>query len=561
MIPDWKLAELIELIRIRYPDWRNFDYSPFVSEEITYKRQASAEAQQLLSQTALDTLLATGDYAEIIRRLDEISSLNQLLWRVVPSSGDTAVLHHPDLDHPSFCTQIRNLLYGDRPPPERLQTFSQYLREHDLPNKWPFATYYLFLCHPETELLIKPRTARWLLKFMWPEETISPQTKLLMTLQPSAASYTMIMTQVYRLRDVLVAYGAHDMIDMHTFITICEQESRQHTGRLDMRGQIDLDVPPSNPMHPVSSVLYDATTATAVLRETGHLLELPTTQAAKPAPHPAFTLDDCAQQTGWPAETLSQWIAALHRKGQAILYGPPGTGKTYLAQTMARHLAASSNGFADLVQFHPAVSYESFVQGIRPYHTPSGQLQYKLAPGRFLQFCQQAQQHTGLCVLVIDEINRANLTAVFGELMYLLEHRDATIPLAEGGALRIPANIRLIGAMNTADRAIALVDYALRRRFAFIHIPPNYDLLHHYHQKTGYNPTPLITLLHRLNRQIGDPHYHIGITYFLHSQLAETLPAIWQMEIEPYLEEYFFDQPDQVAAFRWDKIRRQLEIS
>ncbi|MEZ4590037.1 MAG: hypothetical protein R3D55_02670 [Chloroflexota bacterium] len=142
--------------------------------------------------------------------------------------------------------------------------------------------------------------------------------------------------------------------------------------------------------------------------------------------------------------------------------------------------------------------------------------------------------------------------------MVLLEYRDASIPLASGGSFQIPANVRLIGTMNTADRSIALVDHALRRRFAFIHLPPNYDVLRQFHASTAYDAEPLIKLLQRLNRQIADPHYFVGITFFLEENLRAQLPDIWQLEIEPYLEEYFFDQPDQIAAFRWPKIASQL---
>ncbi|WP_090396440.1 AAA family ATPase [Natribacillus halophilus] len=104
-------------------------------------------------------------------------------------------------------------------------------------------------------------------------------------------------------------------------------------------------------------------------------------------------------------------------------------------------------------------------------------LDYPLQEGRFLEFCQRARRKQGECVLIIDEINRANLSRVFGELMYLLEYRDQEVPLAGGGILSIPNNVRIIGTMNTADRSIALMDHALRRRFAFLPLRPNYEIL------------------------------------------------------------------------------------
>jgi 5-methylcytosine-specific restriction protein B len=274
---------------------------------------------------------------------------------------------------------------------------------------------------------------------------------------------------------------------------------------------------------------------------------------------PEYPLPQLAADTGFEETDLARWVRAIERKGQAIFYGPPGTGKTFIAEKLAQHLVGGGDGFVELVQFHPAYAYEDFIQGIRP-ETGGGHLNYEMVPGRFREFCRRAEQRQGTCVLIIDEINRANLARVFGELMYLLEYRDREIPLAGGGALTIPANVRLIGAMNTADRSIALVDHALRRRFAFLALYPNYDLLRRYHRRehTDFPVEGLITVIQRLNRKIGDPHYQVGLTYFLRSDLAGQLEDIWRMEILPYLEEYFFDRPDQVEAFRWEKIAGEI---
>jgi membrane-associated protease RseP (regulator of RpoE activity) len=124
----------------------------------------------------------------------------------------------------------------------------------------------------------------------------------------------------------------------------------------------------------------------------------------------------------------------------------------------------------------------------------------------------------------------------------------------------IPENVRIIGTMNTADRSIALVDHALRRRFAFIEIRPNYDVLRRYHEKkkSGFQLDGLIETLKRLNHAIANKHYEVGISFFLTENLAEELEDIWQMEIEPYLEEYFYDQLGKVDEFRWDKIKKQV---
>jgi 5-methylcytosine-specific restriction protein B len=278
--------------------------------------------------------------------------------------------------------------------------------------------------------------------------------------------------------------------------------------------------------------------------------------------HPSslpYPLPQLAAETGFDEAELARWVRAIERKGQAILYGPPGTGKTFMAEKLAKHLIGGGDGFIELVQFHPAYAYEDFIQGIRP-ESQGDHLTYPLKPGRFLEFCEKAQTRQDTCVLIIDEINRANLSRVFGELMYLLEYRDREIPLAGGRFLQIPANVRLIGTMNTADRSIALVDHALRRRFAFIALYPNYELLRRYHQQqqTGFSVEGLIETLTKLNRAIGDRHYEVGVTFFLRPDLADQIEDVWRTEIEPYLEEYFFDRPEQAEAFRWDKAKAQL---
>ncbi|NMG06090.1 AAA family ATPase [Brasilonema sp. UFV-L1] len=272
---------------------------------------------------------------------------------------------------------------------------------------------------------------------------------------------------------------------------------------------------------------------------------------------PEYSLNQCALDTGIEEETLVNWLKAIERKKQAIFYGPPGTGKTYIAKKLAKYLTGGSDGFVDLVQFHPAYTYEDFVQGIRPQRI-DGELDYPLVNGRFLDFCYKACSRQHICVLIIDEINRANVARVFGELMYLLEYRDEKMPLAAGEVFSIPANVRIIGTMNTADRSIALVDHALRRRFAFIPVYPNYEILRRYHLDTTFPVQKLIQTLMTLNQAIGNPHNEVGISFFLRADLAEQIENIWQLEIEPYLEEYFFDQPSKVDQFRWNEVNKQI---
>jgi len=281
--------------------------------------------------------------------------------------------------------------------------------------------------------------------------------------------------------------------------------------------------------------------------------EAPASPTAVKAPE--YSIEAFSNETAIPVQTIQQWMRRLERKKQVILQGPPGTGKTYIADHLARLLISETFGFAETLQFHPSYSYEDFMQGIRPT-TTGGELTFERSQGRFMQFCDRAEdvQDDAPCVLIIDEINRGNLSRIFGELMYLLEYRAKAIPLAgEGRPFRIPNNVFLIGTMNTADRSIALVDHALRRRFSFIHLGPNYAVLQSQLERSGLPAQPLVGTLRALNDLIDDRNYEVGISFFLKDgeSLRESLQDVWEGEIEPYLEEFFYDQPGKLDPFRW----------
>lgn len=260
----------------------------------------------------------------------------------------------------------------------------------------------------------------------------------------------------------------------------------------------------------------------------------------------------------------------LQEKRQAILYGPPGTGKTFVARALGRLLT----GLADpppermqVVQFHPAYSYEDFIEGIQP---KSRQLEdgryvvdYPPQSGVFKQFCQRAQQlGNAPCVFIIDEINRGNIARIFGELMLLLEYRDQDVTLPYSGKrFRIPPNVYLIGTMNTADRSIAMVDFALRRRFHFFYFGADADLLARWWEGKPLPVPYLLTLYERLSQEaISDPDFAIGPSHFMDASLTEArLERIWRRSILPYLEEYYLDQRAKVDTWRWDSDRmRQI---
>lgn len=278
---------------------------------------------------------------------------------------------------------------------------------------------------------------------------------------------------------------------------------------------------------------------------------------------PEYTLEQCSEETGIDETELQRWVNNINRKGQIILQGPPGTGKTFIAKKLAEHFTRGRDGFSEIIQFHPSYSYEDFIQGIRP-RTENGQLTYDLVPGRFLEFCKKAEAYDDTCVLIIDEINRANLSNVFGELMYLLEYREEKINLAGSNEpFKVPENVRIIGTMNTADRSIALVDHALRRRFAFIKIAPNYKILKRYpeYRKINFSIDQLIQVLQDINKMINDPNYEMGISFFMIRNIEDNLQDIWEMEIEPYLEEYFYNGLDKIEQFRWNQVKIKLGLN
>lgn len=274
-----------------------------------------------------------------------------------------------------------------------------------------------------------------------------------------------------------------------------------------------------------------------------------------PALSPEYSKEDLSRDTGYDSSKIESWLQTIARKKQAVFFGPPGTGKTYIAERLARNIVSETDGFYESIQFHPSYSYEEFMQGIRPDSDEKGNLQFELKAGRFMEFCSKARVRNGPCVLIIDELNRANLSKVFGELMFLLEYRDREMALAGGHRFSIPENVRIIGTMNTADRSIALVDFALRRRFAFIELAPEYDILGAFQKKLGFDADGLIRIVKEMNARINDKHFHIGISFFMDGQLQVNLERIWTMEIEPYLEEYFFGQAAAVENFRWSKVK------
>ncbi len=305
--------------------------------------------------------------------------------------------------------------------------------------------------------------------------------------------------------------------------------------------------------------------------------------ATAPSPRAPVVTSGATTPSGvWSAGgTVAQIQDVLNRKSQVILYGPPGTGKTYWAERAAANLAALWNfgasfdhlddahqkqvvgpGADALVQFccfHPGYGYEDFIEGYRP-GLVDGALHFERHDGLFKRLCDTAAQHPNArYYLIVDEINRGDIPRIFGELLSLLDKpkrgTTALLPLS-GHALTVPTNLFLIGTMNTADRSIALLDTALRRRFGFIELLPDATVL----GGVVVEGIALGPWLAAINRQItthigrDGRSLQIGHSYFLAGgrplhDLGQ-LSRVLQEDILPLLEEYCYDE--------WESLERIL---
>jgi 5-methylcytosine-specific restriction enzyme B len=262
---------------------------------------------------------------------------------------------------------------------------------------------------------------------------------------------------------------------------------------------------------------------------------------------------------------LAKIADLLWERKQIIFYGPPGTGKTYLARELARHLA--EDGAVKLVQFHPSYTYEDFFEGFRPEPGGSGTLTFTLRAGPFRDFAEVALANPSTAyILIIDEINRANLAKVFGELYFLLEYRDQSISLqySPDKEFVLPANLFLIGTMNTADRSIARVDTAMRRRFAFVEldprIPPVQGLLSRWLADRKLPPDAAL-LLDELNTRIRDADAAIGPSYLMDERIYQRhdgLDRVWQYSIMPLLEDLFYGLRDLAEHYGLPSLRKAI---
>ena len=307
----------------------------------------------------------------------------------------------------------------------------------------------------------------------------------------------------------------------------------------------------------------------AYLKITGSPLPIPTKETPEAPPVNVYTIEDAADELFLEYDEIEKIISCWKLKKNLILQGPPGVGKSFAARKLAFALMGSATSSRmDMVQFHQSYTYEDFVQGYRP--EGSG---FALKNGRFFEFCRRAKASlSDRYVFVIDEINRGNLSKIFGELMLLIEADKRSpaweVPLVYnrgGEKFFVPDNVYILGLMNTADRSLAVVDYALRRRFSFFDLAPQFEFkkFRTELEKNGISASLLEQITQRmkdLNQEIsGDQAnlgsgFCVGHSFFCTKREPQSTEAEWyrqiiENEIAPLLKEYWFDNAEK--ASKW----------
>ncbi|MCI2898952.1 AAA family ATPase [Staphylococcus hominis] len=276
--------------------------------------------------------------------------------------------------------------------------------------------------------------------------------------------------------------------------------------------------------------------------------------------YPVYTAEQFLDDVFMNEEDYDTLVQLIRRKKNVILQGPPGVGKTYAAKRLAYSMMdVKDKERVKLVQFHQSYAYEDFVMGYRPTETG-----FELRTGAFYNFCKQAEEDSEKdYFFIIDEINRGNLSKIFGELFMLIENdkRGMEIELLYADEkFCVPDNVYIIGMMNTADRSLAILDYALRRRFAFFDMKPAFETIQFkQYQENLKNPQfeALIDAIEALNVDIREDDmlgegFVIGHSYFSNIvKVTESeLSNIIEFEIIPLLKEYWFDEPSKVDIWK-----------
>ncbi|NLS78581.1 MAG: AAA domain-containing protein [Chloroflexi bacterium] len=490
----------------------SFGQEKYIQNEYEYKRDRGQEMRESLGKDALQRLIDDRNWPEICKRASKdaftfqqgaLARWNEYGW----------VTKLEEEEQEQFCLALMDFLHGGSTFRDRFERFVAETgdifarfqkRTGWLTRKlsWPFVSYFHFM--------------------MWPEQ-----------------EYVLVKPQYLQAAAKLAGFdlGYHSAIEFDTYVRVQQfyRELWPTVQQLGGRDWID-----------VQSLIFLASTPYLPNGKNGR--------------------ERFLERTLLESRDLDELEALLSDKKQMVFYGPPGTGKTWVGQELAHYFTGSETGRVEIVQFHPSYSYEEFIEGIRPEAQKQGPPLFPVKPGVFRSFCEQARANPGSrYVMIIDEINRGNIAKIFGELMFLLEYRGKSVRLAYSGELfSIPENVYIIGTMNTADRSIALVDFALRRRFHFFRFDADSEILKRWIDRNSVSEplaSSILSFFDQVNNQIEDRDYKIGFSYFMRPGLKEEdLKRIWVYNIEPYLDEYFFDRRDEVTKLR-NKLMPDLQDS
>ena len=523
----------------------NFNDARYLEDEYYYKYNRGREMRDWLGPEALDDLIQKEDWAEVSQRVVQsfafpsgpLARWDEYQW----------VVELDDAEQRAFALALERFLHGDDPFLGRLDQFVQAVteiyrvfRESDPAHKkryrgknltWPFVSYFHFMMWPEEYVFVKPTPLKKAAKLVGFD--------LHYHSQPNGETYQRVQEFYKALWPEAQQHGARNMIDVQTLIHVAGEGFGVPEGGWD---------------------------------------------------------EEVGMRNGGTETTVACVSELLSYKSQIVLQGAPGTGKTHLALLVTAHklgvkgnshqelrralrpyqlstlLDASEglietpdaiaakvredgHGLWDIVQLHPTYSYEDFVRGMVAEPTPDGHNVTFRAVNRVFGLLaavatELAKDDVPLpVVLIIDEINRGDLSKVLGELIYALEYRDETVltPYAVDGkpGLTLPAkNLYLIGTMNTADRSIALVDYVIRRRFAFVQLGPRREVIADYYGNKALGEKAL-DLFDKVRQQFGlqfnqvytEEDMAVGHTYFLAENSGE-LAAKLAFGVAPLLREY-----------------------
>lgn len=358
---------------------------------------------------------------------------------------------------------------------------------------------------------------------------------------------------------VFVKKGMHKIIGRGVvtsdYIYDSSRDTYKHIRKVDWQNNGEWE-------HPGQAVMKTLTNISAYTDYVQKLLDLfaedtpEEVSEQKEIKYPPYSKDDFLNEVYMDEDTYNTLTELLEAKYNVILQGAPGVGKTFAAKRLAYSIMGQKDtSRVAMVQFHQSYSYEDFIQGYRP--SKEG---FELENGAFYKFCKEAEEDNERpYFFIIDEINRGNLSKILGELMMLIEKdkRGEKIKLLYSNEwFTVPQNVRIIGMMNTADRSLALMDYALRRRFAFFDFAPAFSsegFKNYLAEKNSPKLESLITVVESLNNTISSDEslgdgFRIGHSYFCTDDeiTDEWLKSVVEYEVIPLIKEYWFDEPTKV---------------